>query len=375
MKSLRIHIAGGSLAGLFAGVLLRKAGHDVTIFERSMSGLAGRGAGLVAQREVFRILREIGCEHVARIGVVAKERIFLDRSGNLVQRQQTPQTQISWDVLYGEVAKRFGQDRYRVGQRIETVRAGSGGPEIVLADGSIEPSDLVIGADGLGSAVRASLFPNRHRNEYAGYVAWRGLIPERDLPQEASELLDRFSFYLAPGTQVLGYLVPGPAGEREVGLRRYNWVWYRQLPREDLPRTFTDRDGRHHSFSLPRGGLGEDRLQLLRRDASALLPPQFAQVVNAENSPSIQGIFDYETPRMVKGAVALIGDAAFVARPHTAMGVSKAAADAAALVRSLKETDDLERALLQYEAQRLPAGQAIAAYGRELGASLSSAAA
>ena len=71
MKPLRIRIVGGSLAGLFAGILLQKAGHDVKIYERSISGLGGRGAGLVGQHDLLRILRLIGCEHVARIGVVA----------------------------------------------------------------------------------------------------------------------------------------------------------------------------------------------------------------------------------------------------------------------------------------------------------------
>ena len=69
--ALKIAIIGGSLGGLFAAVLLDRAGFDVRVFERSLTGLDGRGAGLVAQRPVFRLLREIGCNHVARIGVTA----------------------------------------------------------------------------------------------------------------------------------------------------------------------------------------------------------------------------------------------------------------------------------------------------------------
>src|SRR6266404_707051 len=66
MHSLKIAIAGGSLGGLFAAALLHAAGHEVTVFERSKHGLEGRGAGLVGQREIFAILRAVGCEHVAR---------------------------------------------------------------------------------------------------------------------------------------------------------------------------------------------------------------------------------------------------------------------------------------------------------------------
>src|SRR2546421_5808122 len=72
--TLRIWIVGGSLGGLFAAALLRMDGHQVRIYERSVTGVAGRGAGLVGQRDIFAILRAVGCEHVAHVGVVALER-------------------------------------------------------------------------------------------------------------------------------------------------------------------------------------------------------------------------------------------------------------------------------------------------------------
>ena len=152
-------------------------------------------------------------------------------------------------------------------------------------------------------------------------------------------------------------------------MRRYNWVWYRPAPADTLAELFTDRSGQTFEFSLPRGGLSEERRDALRRDASELLPPQFALAVSAEDTPSIQGIFDYRAPRMVGRSVALIGDAAFVVRPHTAMGVSKAAGDVLALQRHVSAEDDLGVALSLYEEERRPVGEEIAAYGRRLGAS------
>src|SRR6266403_2122759 len=98
--TLRIRIVGGSLGGLFAAALLRMDGHQVRIYERSLTGLAGRGAGLVGQRDIFAILRAVGCEHVAHVGVIALERITFDRDGGVTHRQATPQMQISWDHLY-----------------------------------------------------------------------------------------------------------------------------------------------------------------------------------------------------------------------------------------------------------------------------------
>jgi 2-polyprenyl-6-methoxyphenol hydroxylase-like FAD-dependent oxidoreductase len=109
---------------------------------------------------------------------------------------------------------------------------------------------------------------------------------------------------------------------------------------------------------------------LLRDDVIAraheLLPAPFALAVAAEPTPSLQAIVDYESTRMVRDRVALLGDAAFVVRPHTAMGVAKAAGDAMALVAALARLP-LEKALFVYEAERLAEGHRIAVHGRDLG--------
>ncbi|MBB3386555.1 FAD-dependent monooxygenase [Rhizobium sp. WW22] len=368
MKRLRIRIVGGSLAGLFAGILLQRDGHDVKIYERSPSGLAGRGAGLVGQHDLFRILRAIGCEHVARVGVVAKERIYFNRDGSIAETSRTPQMQISWDFLYSTVASHMVAESYQIGKPVVDVVEGAEGAQLLFADGRREDADLVIGADGLGSVVRPLL--NRDAsNRFAGYVAWRGLIPETALPQDAAVLLDRFAFYVTSGIHVLGYLVPGPGGETGPGERRYNWVWYRPVASDELQTLFTAADGRIFDYSLPRGALSEERLQMLRSDAASMLPPPLVKAIEAESLPSIQGIFDFEATNIVSAHTAIIGDAAFVVRPHTAMGVSKAAGDTLALREALLASEDLSEALERYQKERLPVGKSIADYGRRLGAS------
>jgi 2-polyprenyl-6-methoxyphenol hydroxylase-like FAD-dependent oxidoreductase len=247
------------------------------------------------------------------------------------------------------------------------VSAGKGGAVITFDKGETEHADLVIGADGLGSVVRSAL-NERSENQYAGYTAWRGLITENALPEEASALIDRFSFYISRGIQVLGYLVPGSNGEVEPGKRRYNWVWFRPVDKASLQAELTGRDSRRFEFSLPRGEMSVERRTRLRRDALAMLPPPFAYAVSAEPMPSIQGVYDYESQHIARERVALIGDAAFVARPHTAMGVAKAAGDALSLHECLNAELALSSALARYEAERLPVGKAIVAYGRRLGA-------
>ncbi|WP_428031686.1 FAD binding domain-containing protein [Ancylobacter sp.] len=369
--SARILIVGGSMGGLFAGVLLARAGFDVTITERSVQGLEGRGAGLVAQREVFDILREVGVEHVAQIGVEARERIYLDRAGTIISRQPTPQTQLSWDVLFRTFRNLVPEGRYQTGRRAVAVVKEADGVRVRYADGGEEHADVLIGADGIGSAVRASVVGPQSLPEYVGYATWRGLVPEREVPPAAAgQLFDRFAFYEMPGSHILGYLVTGPDGSTAVGRRRYNWVWYRRYMRDELDGVLTDIGGERRSFSLAPGQMRPDIVATMRADAARLLPPSFAAAVTAEPRPFIHAIFDYAPAHMVAGRVALMGDAAFVARPHTAMGVAKAAGDAFALRNALRARPDIDAALAAYEAERAPVGRSIVAYGKRLGQSL-----
>ncbi|MDF0488349.1 FAD-dependent monooxygenase [Sphingomonas sp. H39-1-10] len=363
---MRIVIAGGSLAGLFAAGLLRRAGHEVIVFERSRGGLAGRGAGLVPQEEVFTALRALGLDHLAAVGVVARERIFLDLDGSVAGRVATPQMQISWDHLYSGLRDLLGERDYTLGRLVAGAGQGNGAAWLEFEDGSRETADLVIGADGVGSAVRGAVIGMEQHARYTGYVAWRGIIAESALPEPVADiLLDRFAFYTADRTQALGYVVPGPAGELDIGRRRYNWVWYRRA--DDLAATLTDRAGRAHPFSLAPGQLTDEARARLRQDSATLLPPQFRTALLAEPNPFVQAIFDYEAPQMIRGRLALVGDSAFVARPHTAMGVAKAAGDALALASALAK-HSVEPALQAYQQARLRNGRAIVDYGRKLGA-------
>lgn len=362
---MRIVIVGGSLAGLFAAGLLRKAGHDVQVYERSRAGLAGRGAGLVPQEEVFVALRALGLDDLATIGVMARERIFLDLDGTITGRVAAPQMQISWDHLYTGLRDVLSTSDYHVGR--DAVQAGTDDSTawVQFEDGTRVTADLVIGADGIGSTVRAAVIGTAQQATYTGYVAWRGLIPESALPDSAAQtLLDRFAFYTGNRSQALGYVVPGPNGELEPGMRRYNWVWYRRA--DDLQRTLADRTGQVHAFSLAPGQLSEPAKSDLRSAGSAQLPPQFHDALLAEPNPFVQAIFDYETPQMARGRLVLIGDSAFVARPHTAMGVAKAAGDALALTSALDEAP-IEAALQRYQRARLRIGHAIVDFGRRLG--------
>ncbi|WP_342726934.1 FAD-dependent monooxygenase [Bradyrhizobium sp. B097] len=368
---MRIAVVGGSLAGLFAATLLAQDGHDVTVYERSVHGLEGRGAGLLGKRETFAILRAAGCEHVARVGVVARERIVFGDTGPTIDQKMPPQMQLSWDSIYRAFRKHIADASYVLDRKVEHLREEADRVVVRFSDGSETAADLVIGADGIASVARAAVDGKATANVYAGYVGWRGLVPERDLPGfAASDLLERFAYFRMPHSHVIGFLVPGPNGETEPGDRRYNWVWYRPaIGPAARDGVLTDREGRIHPYSLPPGAISAQARDGLVEDAKRLLPRSFAAAIEATPQPFVQGIFDYETERMTSRRIALVGDAAFVVRPHTGMGIAKAAADVMALRKHLASAP-LGEALQQYDRERRQAGAAIAASGRELGAHL-----
>jgi 2-polyprenyl-6-methoxyphenol hydroxylase-like FAD-dependent oxidoreductase len=239
-----------------------------------------------------------------------------------------------------------------------------------FSDGATAVGDVLIGADGLRSTVRQLCLP-AVAPLYAGYAAWRALIPESALPAAIHrDLFEAMTFCLPPGEQFLGYPVAGPDNDLRAGQRRYNIVWYRPADEtSELSRLLTDENGVRHAISIPPPLIRRDAIAGMRAAAERLLAPQLRDIVRLIEEPILQPIYDLASPRLAFGRVAIIGDAAFVARPHVAAGVSKAADDAAALAAAV-DGDDIEAGLRCFEAERLPRGNRIIERAWHLGAYL-----
>ena len=364
----RALIAGGSLGGLFTALTLRAIGWRVDVFERSPHLLDSRGGGIVLQPDVLHAIDFAGVRHPQALGVRSNDRIFLDRAGEVVQRAYQPQTQTSWNTLYNTMRAALPAACIHAGETLAGFEQAGGQVRANFASGRIETGDLLVGADGSRSTVRSLLLPGVERR-YAGYVAWRGLAPERALGAAASDLLrEVFAFQQGLDHMLLAYLVPVEDGSVAPGRRRWNWVWYRKVSDGELPALLTDRDGRPHPFSLPPGALGDDAGARLRREASEWLAPQFQELVAVTAEPFIQAIADLAVPRMVFGRVILLGDAAFLPRPHTAGGAAKAAANALALAQALMNDDlPFDARLAQWETGQLRDGLALTERGRWMG--------
>jgi 2-polyprenyl-6-methoxyphenol hydroxylase-like FAD-dependent oxidoreductase len=368
----RAIIVGGSISGLFAALLLMRRGWHVDVFERAEAGLTGRGAGIVAQPTLGRTLAQAGLIDVGDLGVAVAARRLLDRGGRITAEIDCPQILTSWDRLWRLLRSAFPDERYHGGHELTAIEPAGDGIVPRFSNASTAAADLLIGADGIRSTVRARIVPHQQLS-YAGYVAWRGLIEERDLsPATHADIFEHMVFVLPPGEQMLGYPVAGGGDDLTPGRRRYNFVWYRPTDPSELTRMLTDMSGRVHESSIPPPLIRPEIVAEMHEAAQRLLPWQFREVVDLTSQPILQPIYDLAVERMSRGPIAIIGDAAFVARPHVAAGVIKAADDARALAAALDAEPDVERALQLFERERLPIGERIVVQGRSLGGYISS---
>ncbi|ANB72934.1 FAD binding domain-containing protein [Paraburkholderia phytofirmans] len=366
---LKAIIAGGSLGGLFAANLLVRNGWDVDIFERVPEELAGRGAGIVTHPELFEAMTAAGIAIDDSIGVKVQSRVTFAQSGAVLSERELPQTLTAWGKMYHVLRAALPEVHYHAGGTVVAVEDGADQASVSLGDGTVLRADLVIAADGFKSAIRERFLPDV-KLQYAGYVAWRGLVDETSLSLATREaLFDKFAFCLPPREQILGYPVAGQGNSTTPGERRYNFVWYRATSEDiQLPNLLTDASGKRWVGGIPPTLIRREVLADMEDAALTLLAPQFGEVVTKSTQPLFQPIFDLEVPHMAFGRVALLGDAAFVARPHCGMGVTKAASDAMALVSALKSHADVQDALAEYSRVRTQVGTAIVQHARHLGA-------
>ena len=130
-------------------------------------------------------------------------------------------------------------------------------------------------------------------------------------------------------------------------------------------------DGRYHAAGIPPPLIRPDVIAAIKATARALIAPQIAELFSLAQ-PFFQPIYDLESSQLVFGRVALLGDAAFVARPHVGAGTTKAAIDAASLANSLFSAgEDIDAGLADYQRKQVPFGREMVALGREHGAHLS----
>ena len=362
-----IAVVGGSLGGLTAACLLADAGHHVTVYERSTAELEERGAGIGFLPATYRYLVECGGIRLDDVAVSTGHIRYLARDGSVAHDDQHSYLFSSWNTVYREMLGCFDRSAYRLSHELHTLEVEP--LTLRFSNGAVINPDLAVFADGIGSTARAALLPEC-RPQYVGYVAWRGVVPETHLSKTTRATLDdAITYFVYANSHVLVYPIPGRDGSVAPGERLINVVWYRNyLVGDDLDDLLLDANGIRREVSVPPGLLRAQHVAEARAVAAARLPPPIAEVVYAIDDLFVQVVFDLDVPRMAFGRACLLGDAAFVARPHAAAGTAKAAEDAWTLRDALAaHPADPVGALSAWEPGQLALGRSLQARTRDIG--------
>ena len=369
MARQRALVIGGSVGGLFAAHLLRKAGWDVAVHERAAAGLGDRGTGIGTRPELFAAMRRAGIAATNGLGIDVLGRVGLGPDGSVIHERTARGVTSAWSRIWRPLREAMPDALYHGDKALTRIEQSADGVTASFADGSCAEGDLLVAADGLHSTVRAQLLPGL-APRYAGMVAWRGVVEPGSLAPELHTLMFRHMVFGFPAGELM-LSIPMPVPQGAPGERCCHFVWFRAADENALRALCTDTSGKAHGLSIPPPLIRPELIAGIKRDAATLLAPQLAALVNGTAQIILQPIFDFESPQLAFGRVALIGDAAFVARPHVASGVMKAALDAESLADALAATSgDVDTALRRYNADRQPYGAWLVERGRHIGATI-----
>ena len=363
-------IIGGSMAGLFAATALSKKGWDITIHEKVPVPLSGRGAGIATYDELADLVFKATNNNNV-LGTTAKSRVSLDINGKIINSYDYPQVYTSWQYLFSILREQISNDDYFMGDDCIKIEQNEDKAIAFFENGKKKETDLIIVANGIKSELRTYV-DNKAYPQYAGYVGWRGVVNEEEISKNSLETLSNYFIVVLPyNQQIASYPIAGEGKNPfKIGERRINWIWYKPVPQKKLKEILLGKSGQQFEDGIPPNEIREEIVNDLFKEAEEKLPPQLVELVKITKQPLIQPIFDLQSMKMKNGRVVTIGDAAFTARPHVGMGVTKAAMDAFTLSEYLEGSSNLDE-LDKWEHSRLKESQFIVNRSRKLGQYLS----
>ena len=363
-------IIGGSMAGLFAATALSKKGWDISIHEKVPVPLSGRGAGIATYDELADLVFKATNNNNV-LGTTAKSRVSLDINGKIINSYDYPQVYTSWQYLFSILREQISNDDYFMGDDCIKIEQNEDKAIAFFENGKKKETDLIIVANGIKSELRTYV-DNKAYPQYAGYVGWRGVVNEEEISKNSLETLSNYFIVVLPyNQQIASYPIAGEGKNPfKIGERRINWIWYKPVPQNSLQEILLGKSGQQFEDGIPPNEIREEIVNDLFKEAEEKLPPQLVELVKITKQPLIQPIFDLQSMKMKNGRVVTIGDAAFTARPHVGMGVTKAAMDAFTLSEYLEDSSNLDD-LDKWEHSRLKESQFIVNRSRKLGQYLS----
>ena len=378
MKNLNVGIIGGSIAGCATAISLSKLGHHVKLYERSLGKLEDRGAGIGLPIPTLENLQSRGLLGVNFPYLTISDRYYKipneEYMGRTIWTQSIGDLALTnWGSLYRDLRSRVSDEVYHAGQPVTKIDQDEQSASIHFTDNSIERFDLVICADGVDSLGRATVCPPAKVN-YAGYIAWRGFIPETEAPNiedptntDNKELIGQHALMSDRGHGIM-YLIPGLNGETKKGERLVNWLWYENVDMEDLDAAL---DGRKlGNSSVQPGFVPQYRIDYLRNQSLKLFPAYFSDIVQKTEKPFIQSIFDMHSNVYSSGRLCILGDAATTVRPNSASGVIHGMTNAIKLADSLSSSLSLEEGLATWNNDQVAYGNELVEFSRKVGKAL-----
>lgn len=352
MKAL---IAGAGIGGLTTALQLHEAGIEVEIFER-VGEVRELGVGINMLSHAVAVLADLGLQAgLDAAGIRMRELIYTNRFGQAVWQelrgldagQEAPQVSIHRGKLLGVIHRaviaRLGPDVIRMGCRVEGFEQTEDGVAVHFSgtDGwrGTARGDLLIGADGIHSAIRAQLYPDEGPPIWSGIMLWRGAT-------RWPIWRDGRTMVISGGNFAKFVYYPIGADPAEPEMRLTNWAVMAKVGEpgtSPLRREDWSRSGLSDEV-LP---FVRDRFHLDFVDPASIIQAteNFYEYPNCDRDP---------LPRWSFERVTLLGDAAHAMYPVGSNGASQAILDARCLARHLQSGDGIEAALSRYDAERRP---------------------
>ena len=337
----KIAIAGAGIGGVTAACCLLKAGYDVEVFEQAPE-LGEIGAGIQLSANAMHVLNDLGlADAIARVSVRPGAYVFrLHDTGEVIAqfplagehetKHGAPYNQLHRGDLHNLLVARLKSlkgDAIRLNKRVTGFEEAEGHVRLQFADGSRATADILIGADGVKSAVRAQI-TGASPASYTGDAAWRLIVPADRLPENLMGQV--MSVWMGPGRHVVCYYLRAGSLFNFVGLVETDEVseesWTAKYPWETLKADF---DGWH---------------------------PDIQTVIDRADRNSCYRWSLFYRPPIAKWStqrVTMLGDSVHATLPYLAQGAAMAIEDGAVLTRAIALTDNAKDALALYERNRI----------------------
>jgi salicylate hydroxylase len=323
MARLKVLIVGGGIGGITAMLALRQRGIEVQLFEQA-AAFGQVGAGLQVSSNAARILLKLGLgDALKRVatypdgrdyrGWDTGERLYYTPLGQKAEAHfGSPYYAAHRAELLDVLLSGLGENGFRHGSRVERVDQDQSGVSLTFADGSTAQGDILIGADGIHSTVRAQLF-GKELPRYTGNVAWRGLVPAERVAR--LDLGSVVGVWMGPNRSIVQYYVC--AG------KTFNWIGI-------------SRSSQPAQESWLAEGRTEDVLAEYDGWNSTI------RTIMAETPKVLrQALYDRKPlPDWQVGRVVLMGDAAHPMMPFYAQGGAQSIEDAYVLAGCVAEGQD-----------------------------------